>query len=385
MLEPFKKHIEENFPEIGKNAFLLACSGGLDSTVLVHLCCALDLDFSIAHCNFQLRGTESDGDEAFVRELAKRTKKKYYVTHFDTIGYVNKNKVSVQMAARELRYRWFAEIMQENGINILVTAHHADDNLETFLINLSRGTGINGLTGIPAKTTTISRPLLHFSRDEIETYAKSKKLKWREDSSNNETKYLRNSIRQEIVPLLKKLHPSFLRNFDATQERLRQTAAIASNHTKKIRNRIFKKDDGAIKIEIKALQGLNPLKGYIYALFKVYGFTEWDNVTDLLSAKSGKAIYSKTHRLVKDRDFLLLSHIAEDSLETFTIDASQTSIDYPVRLIIQEADKMDETGKNVLYVDKETLKYPLTLRKWQKRRLFLSFRNARQKKIVEIL
>jgi len=366
VLEAFKEHISKTFPELLANPFLLACSGGLDSIVLTHLCHITGLEFLLAHCNFRLRGAESDGDEEFVQELAKKLYKKYFVTHFDTIGYVNKNKVSVQMAARELRYHWFSEIMRENDIKTLVTAHHGDDNLETFLINLSRGTGIDGLTGIPAKTNVISRPLLRFSRDELESYAKSEGLQWREDSSNSETKYLRNNIRHEIIPLLKKLHPTFLLNFNTTQELLNQTSVIASNHIQEVRDGLFRNEDGVVKIEIKALQELNPLKAYLYGFFTEYGFTEWDDVEHLLTAMSGKEVRSKTHRLVKDREYLLLTTMGASTNEVFTITENQTAIEEPLHFSIREVTNIEEQGKNVLFVDKETLKYPLTLRKWQK-------------------
>ncbi len=366
VLVSFQSHIEQEFPELPKKQFLLACSGGMDSVVLVHLCHALKMDFSIAHCNFRLRGAESEGDEEFARNLANQLNKTYFITHFDTIGYVNKNKVSVQVAARELRYHWFAEIMQQNGMKTLVTAHHADDNLETFLINLSRGTGIEGLTGIPAKNETIARPLLKFSRHEILDYAKKEGLQWREDSSNAETKYLRNKIREKIVPRLKELHPTFLQNFLQSQEYLQQTSDIAKNHVESLRPILFEKEGVIIKVNIVELQKLNPLKAYIYALFKEYGFTEWNNVLALLTAMSGKEVRSKTHRLVKDRDFLLLSELVDDTAKIYSIEENQTSVQRPLRLTIQEVANIDGQGKNVLFVDKETLNYPLLLRKWQK-------------------
>ncbi len=366
MLQAFKEHIEKNFPDLFVQQSLLACSGGVDSVVLAHLCHNAGLNFSLAHCNFQLRGSESDKDEQLVRNLAKALDKNIHVIHFDTIGYMNKNKSTVQIATRNLRYQWFAKIMEENNIPTLMTAHHADDNLETFLINLSRGTGIDGLTGIPEKTPTISRPLLPFSRDEIKVYAISKGIQWREDGSNSETKYLRNNIRHNIVPLLKELHPTFLQNFKATQKRLVATSEIAADHIQKIKEDIFTDDGEMVKIEISVLKHLHPLKGYLFGLFKDYGFTEWNDVANLLSASSGKEIHSKTHRLVKDREFLLLSKFLPEDEQVFTIKENEAEVDYPISLHFQQVSKIGEQGKNVLFVDKETLKYPLRLRKWKK-------------------
>ena len=366
MLDKFKKHIQDHFPKLLQDKFLLACSGGLDSVVLAHICSRCELDFSLAHCNFKLRGEESDSDEKFVKELAKKLGKTCFVKDFETLDYATNKKVSVQMAARDLRYEWFNSLMLQNSIKTLVTAHHADDNLETFIINLSRGTGIKGLTGIPSQTKNISRPLLPFARTQILEFANSSNLSWREDQSNDETKYLRNKIRHEIVPVLKELHPTFLTNFMGTQEYLKQIADIADNHIIQLKEDIFKEEGEVIRIKIEALQALKPLEAYVHALFSVYGFTEWHDVKQLLTAMSGKEVHSKTHRLVKDRDVLLLSPISNRIEEQYVIQESTAQIEIPVGLTFGLADKIEETSLEVIYIDKETLKYPLTLRKWQK-------------------
>ena len=366
MLEEFQKHIEANFQNLVKTKFLLACSGGLDSVALVHLCVRCKLDFAIAHCNFNLRGEASNGDEKFVQELASSNDIQFFATNFDTISYIEKNKVSVQVGARELRYRWFAEVMRKNDIKTLVTAHHVDDSLETFLINLSRGTGIDGLSGIPEKTETLSRPLLRFSRSQVLEYAKSQNLKWREDATNADTKYLRNKIRHEIVPLLKDLNPSFLKNFTKTQEHLSESAALIDAHVLELKSRLFQEKEGVIRIPTQALLDLNPISAHIHALFKVYGFTEWDDVKNLITAMSGKEIYSKTHRLLKDREFLLLTQVSEKvDTEFYTISEEQTEVLEPIHITIESADSLSSKGLHTLYVDKKALKYPLTIRKWK--------------------
>jgi len=201
--------MQEKFPEIGNKKLLLAISGGIDSIVLLELLSKLNLDLSLAHCNFQLRGKESEADEVFVRSKAEEYKTTLHVIRFDTKSYAAKQKDSIQMAARNLRYKWFKDLMKENKYNYLLTAHHADDNLETFFINLSRGTGIDGLCGIPEKSNEILRPLLPFSKEDICAFAMEQKLNWREDLSNKDSKYLRNKIRKELVPVLKELSPSF--------------------------------------------------------------------------------------------------------------------------------------------------------------------------------
>ena len=381
MLEDFKKHIQDHFPNLLQDKFLLACSGGLDSVVLAHLCSQCELDFSMAHCNFKLRGEESDEDEKFVQELAKKLDKSLFIKKFETLEYAHDQKVSVQMAARDLRYEWFNGLMRQKNIKTLVTAHHADDNLETFIINLSRGTGIKGLTGIPSQTRNIDRPFLPFTRIQILEFAKSSNLAWREDQSNAETKYLRNKIRHGIVPLLKELHPTFLANFSETQEFLKQIADISDNHINQLKEDIFKEDGEVIRIKIESLQSLKPLEAYIHALFSAYGFTEWEDLQHLLTAMSGKVVRSRTHRLVKDRDFLLLTKIADNFQKEFQITKEETEIQLPIGLSISTVHIIEEVGPNVLYLDKETLKYPLTLRKWQKGDYFYPLGMGGRKKL----
>lgn len=334
--------------------------------VLTDLCAKYGMDFVLAHCNFRLRGADSDGDEKFVGDTANSLNLKFYVTRFNTMDYVKSHKVSVQIAARELRYAWFAEIMRQSGIQTLVTAHHADDNLETFLINLSRGTGIEGLTGIPEKTDSISRPLLAFSREQIEAYARNENIAWREDSSNADTKYLRNNIRQQILPQLKALNPNFLGNFRDTQNYLNQTALMATTYIRRLKAVMFQNEGEIVKIPITELQSLRPLPGYLFAFFNEYGFTEWSDVENLLTAMSGKEVRSKSHRLVKDREFLLLTEIKSNEDRTYLILKNQTEIENPVQMRITQVDAMAETGAHILYVPKKALKYPLTLKKWEK-------------------
>ncbi|WP_299433010.1 tRNA lysidine(34) synthetase TilS [uncultured Maribacter sp.] len=381
MQELFNTHIEKSFPELKTSKFLLACSGGIDSVVLAHLCVNANLDFELAHCNFKLRGEESDKDEEFALKLGLNIGKKIYITNFETIDYSYLNKVSIQVAARELRYDWFSKIQQENAIKYLVTAHHADDNLETFIINLSRGSGIDGLKGIPHNTDVIKRPLLPFSQEQIMAYAQTNMLKWREDKSNADTKYLRNKIRHQIVPLLKELHPTFLDNFTNTQHYLEQTAAIVDNTLSKVKRSLFLSENNRYKISIEKLKELHPLKGYIYGLFKSYGFTEWQNVAGLLEAMSGKEIHSKTHRLVKNRGYLLLTTLEEVLNKEFVVKESMDAVKDPVVMDISLVESVEERSLNTLYVDKETLKYPLTIRKWKKGDYFYPFGMHGKKKL----
>jgi tRNA(Ile)-lysidine synthase len=368
MLTEFKAHIDQHFPFMLKDRLLVACSGGLDSVVLSHLCHKAGLNITLAHCNFRLRGSQSDADETFVKELAQQLDVDFFVTRFDTLGYVNQHRVSVQMAARELRYTWFDGLLKTKGFTKVLTAHHLDDALETFLINLSRGTGIDGLTGIPHQTETIARPLLKFSREELLNYAKANKLTWREDASNSDTKYLRNKIRAELVPLLKELHPSFLENFKLTTRYLSQTSSIAKMQLAQQKAKLFEHENGDFKIAIEGLRKLVPLEGYLFALFQEYGFSEFENLRDLLDAMSGKYIQSKTHRLLKDRDYLWLSSLELDGEETdnYRVFKEDKKIDTPIPLTFLDVVERNENTSAIIYVDKNALKYPLQVRNWKK-------------------
>ena len=381
MLFEFQEHIESQFPDLQKQKFLLACSGGLDSVVLTHLCHEAKLDFALAHCNFNLRGTESNEDETFVQNLAKNLNRELFLTHFDTVSYASDTKVSIEMAARELRYAWFAEIMKENRLETLVTAHHADDNLETFIINLSRGTGIEGLRGIPSKTSVITRPLFPFSRNQIKAFAKKEALKWREDSTNQETVHLRNKIRHEVVPRLKELHPTFLENFKMTQSYLSDSSQMLSDYVALLKSDLFEIEDDFIRIPIEKIQRLQPQKTYLYALLNEYGFKAWDDINDLLTSVSGKEVRSLTHRLVRDRGYLLLEELKVKEELQFLIRRESSEIVKPLKLMISEVDAIRETSENILYLDKSALKYPLVVRNWKKGDYFYPFGMVGKKKL----
>ncbi|MGB5691480.1 MAG: tRNA lysidine(34) synthetase TilS [Flavobacteriaceae bacterium] len=366
MIKQFQAHIAESFPDPSKTKFLVACSGGVDSVVLSHLCSRSGYNFALAHCNFQLRGEESDQDAHFVEDLAKQLDVPFHLKHFDTRKYVEETKQSVQIAARALRYSWFEELIESEPYTRVLTAHHADDALETFIINLSRSTGLAGLTGIPAQTELVYRPLLIFSRNDIEAFARDEKLQWREDSSNRESVYLRNKIRHELVPVLKELHPTFLQNFKKTQSNLQAMKAILKVELEQIRKELFRETDGYLSITIESLRKLQPLEAYLYALLSDYGFTDWDSIADLLNAPSGKQISSSSHRLVKDRDDLLLSRCETIDDQTYFINPQAGEVIKPVSMIIDEVPSIGSLSDKILYVDKETLNHRLAIRKWRK-------------------
>ncbi|WP_034040124.1 tRNA lysidine(34) synthetase TilS [Wocania ichthyoenteri] len=365
MLEQFKNQIENKFSFLKESKLLVAISGGIDSVVLTHLCHQLDLNIALAHCNFNLRGKESDADEEFVLQLAENLDLEVFIENFDTENFAKDNKLSIQMAARELRYSWFEELSEQLGFDYILTAHHADDNLETFLINLSRGTGLEGLTGIPAVNNKLARPLLPFSREVIEIYAKAKKLKWREDSSNASTKYLRNKLRHDVIPILKEVNPQLLQNFQNTLNNLNgSTNIIAESIDGFLNKAIESMDKNEVKFKISELKKLKNPRPYLYETFKEFGFTQWDDILNLLDAETGKYVFSPTYRLIKNREHLLLSEINRDKSEPISISEKDKKIETSFGvLFFDEADSILEKQNNSIYVDKDKLNFPLTVRK----------------------
>ncbi|MEM6515649.1 MAG: tRNA lysidine(34) synthetase TilS [Bacteroidota bacterium] len=391
MLKYFQSHIENNLPFLFNKRLLIAISGGLDSVVLTHLCHSDGLNIALAHCNFNLRGMESDLDEEFVINLADKLNLEVFVQNFSTEDYAEEQKISTQMAARELRYDWFLDLAGTLSFNYILTAHHADDNLETFLINFSRGTGISGLTGIPEVQGNIVRPLLPFSREELENYAQKENIEWREDSSNASEKYLRNNIRHNVIPALKTINPELLSSFKTTIQNLNDTADIVEESLNAVAKRaIVDLDENQIKFKISEFKKVNNPKAYLFEMFKAYGFPEWDDVLDLLDAQTGKQVFSETHQLLKDREHLILREIQSAETIAITIDSKESlnnKISFPNgHLEFIEADTLDVSNKNAIHIDKDKLKFPLEIRKWQEGDYFYPFgMNGKKKKISKFL
>lgn len=382
-LSNFQKHIDNKLPFLKDSKLLIAISGGLDSVALTYLCHKLNLNITLAHCNFNLRNNESDTDEDFVLQLAEDLELEVFIERFDTKKYAQDHKVSIQIAARELRYNWFDQLANQLQFNYILTAHHADDNLETFLINLSRGTGLEGLKGIPEVNYNVVRPLLPFSREAISAYAKENKIKWREDSSNASTKYMRNKLRHDVIPVLKQINPQFLQNFQSTLNNLNDTTAIVEESVDAVLKRAILTIDGNhMAFAVKEFKKLNNPKAYLYEIFKDYGFTQWIDVVNLLDAQSGKIIKSATHRLIKDRDCLLLSKIKNNAFDIITISGHDTQIETPIgTLCFDEVDAVLLNESNTIYVDKSLLKFPLTLRQWQEGDYFYPIGMTGKKKL----
>lgn len=347
--------------QLKNKKILLAISGGIDSVVLTHLLHSHGTELLLAHCNFQLRGEESNGDEAFVRDFAKTLGIPLEVKRFDTHQYAIAHQLNTQLAARELRYEWFYELLETHHCDALATAHHANDNLETFLINLSRGSGLDGLLGIPQQTDKIVRPLLQWSRQQIYDYAEAHRLQWREDSSNSSNKYVRNVIRHEIIPQMAAVHPNYLENFNQTQEYLHQSARFIDFYIEEWKKSCFspRPQEGGLSVPIaidtQKLQSAPEIDLVLHKLFYPYGFGNVKDLKNLLfNAEAGKQLLSATHSLVKDSKGAWLKELTAESL--------------PPTLTYEELTPPFHITKgdpNIAFMDADKLTAPLTLRQKQ--------------------
>ena len=383
MLLKLQKHLDKNFPFlIDKNLFL-AVSGGIDSVVLTDLFFKLNYKITVLHCNFSLRKEESDADEKFVMSFCKANSIPVFVQKFDTEQFAKEYKLSTQLAARKLRYEWFYEQLNLKNFDFILTAHHLDDSLETFLINLSRGTGLDGLIGIPSQNDKIIRPLLPFSREEIELYAQENNISWREDSSNASDKYVRNKIRHSVVPILKEINPNFLDSFKNTLNYLSDAQSIVTDGEYIIfKEVVTEKEDGTVHFNLKKLLQLPNYSAYLYQWLKEFQFTAWQDVYDLVTAQSGKKVLSENYILLKDRNFLILyANNLLIEIEEYHIEKNQLEVKVPINLSICNVQDIIETASNCIFVDENKLQFPLTIRKWKEADYFYPYGMNGKKKL----
>lgn len=367
-------HINQNFPFLNGQKLLLATSGGLDSMVMLDLFHKSKFEIAVAHCNFQLREMESFEDQNFVQNYADVNNIELFLTQFDTQAFANDYKLSTQVAARELRYSWFYELLETENYDFILTAHHADDNLETFLINFVRGTGLDGLTGIPAQNDKVIRPLLYFCRQEIAQYAEENNIQWREDSSNASDKYLRNKIRHNLVPILKEFNPDFLTSFKKTQMYLQQSQTMAEDASIMVYQQVATENGEDVHFDLNQLKKLPNYKSYLHYWLNEYGFSAWDDIYDLVDGQSGKQVFSRDFRLLKNREFLILSPIKiEDEIEEYFIYKNQKEVNIPLNLSFCKVDDIRAVPNTTIFVDEDKLCFPLDLRRWKEGDSFQPF------------
>lgn len=391
MLSSFLTYIKKEKLFKPTDKVLLTVSGGIDSVVMCDLFHQAKIKFAIAHCNFQLRGKESNDDEKFVKALAKKYTVECFHLAFNTSTYAKKHQLSTQVAARELRYDWFEKIRKEHGYKYIATAHHKDDVIETFFINLMRGTGIKGLHGILPKNKKIIRPLLFCNKEEIKAYTQKNKLRYREDSSNASDKYVRNKLRHHVIPLLKTINPQLEDTMMNNIQHLREVETIYFEAIKQQRNAIVKEVDATMQISIPLLQTTNTPTTLLFEFLKPYGYSEAvvHEIIAALNGVSGKQFTSATHRLIKDRDFLIItkkSSIPEQ--QTLRVNKTQKEIVLDnCKLYLSKISKNAtfevRRSANIAQVDFDTLSFPLKIRKWKEGDTFQPIGMKGKKKVSD--
>jgi tRNA(Ile)-lysidine synthase len=382
LITAFNTHIVSQFPALADQKILVACSGGLDSMVLLHLFKSLGFTIGVAHCNFTLRKEESDNDLAFVAATALQLKTPIFTKVFQTKNYAKEQGLSTQVAARELRYTWFNSIADTHGYDLIATGHHADDDLETFFINLSRGTGLRGLSGIPEQNQRVIRPLLPFSSAQILEFAKKQGLFWREDSSNQKRDYLRNKLRLDVLPAFKEVNKTVLLNFKQTQQHLKDSEALLEDYITLVTKLVVTQQDTGFEIDIHQLEALPNTKALLFELLYPFGFTDFKAISTLLESEVGKKVLSKEYVLFKDRNLLVIrqKNIKRDD-HVYFINSEQVKSTVPLALTFTPVNKVGVFDSTILYVDAAKLAYPLKIRAWGAGDIFQPFGMKGKKKL----
>jgi tRNA(Ile)-lysidine synthase len=373
-LAPMLDKLERYNKEHGLYGFeariLLTVSGGVDSVVMAHLFSETGLECAIAHCNFQLRGVDSDADEEFVRSLAANLEMAVYVKRFNVEQEMAEKGISVQMACRELRYGWFETLAEQHAFDAIATAHNLNDSVETCLLNLARGTGIRGLTGIPPKNGRVIRPLLFATRKEIESHARKHRLAFREDASNRETKYQRNKIRHDVIPAMIQINPSFIDTMSGNMNRFSEISDIVGKAVDRVRDEIFEKAAEGIRIRVDRLKDLYPLRSWLYELFSPFQFTrsQCEGIEHILHADPGKRSISPSHQLYKDRDLLILVESRTESFDRYYLDSPEKPSSLPFSMDVEVVDRASlgeiPGDRNTACLDLDQIQFPLTIRHW---------------------
>lgn len=415
LLQKFQQYIAQENLFLPKDTLLLAVSGGIDSVVLCELCQQAGYDFVIAHCNFQLRAEESERDEQFVKNLGEKYGKQVLVKRFATEAYANANKVSIQVAARELRYAWFFSIVgsqesiagsQESIVNSqsgetlipfvpaddsrlitqVLTAHHLDDNIETLLMNFFKGTGIAGLRGMLPKQGKIVRPLLFAGKEAIKTFAAEQQLLWVEDSSNQSDKYARNYFRNQLIPLVKNIYPEAENNLAHNLQRFKEIELLYRQSIDQHKKKLLEHRGNELHIPLLKLQKTSPLHSVLYEIIKDFGFgpAQVAEAAALLFSETGKYIQSATHRIIKNRSWLIISPVKTTEADNILVEGPglvELAIGN-LELVLHDRmpKQMPGTGNEAL-LDAGEIGFPLLLRKWKTGDYFYPLGMRKKKKL----
>ena len=373
-----------NIVDYKKSSFLLAVSGGVDSMVLLNLFTVSNINFSVAHCNFSLRGEDSDEDEKFVKSICDKLGINFFVKKFNTNKTAFDEKISIQMAARELRYEWFNDLVNKNKIDNIVTAHHFNDNIETVLFNIARGTGVSGLKGIEKKQNRLIRPLLNFTKNQVLDYANKNKIEFREDFSNEDEKYKRNKIRKSIIPEFQNVNPGFIESMYSTIENFKSAENIYLKFIENEKKRCTNYVDEVLKIDIGLLRKSIEPKTVLFEIIKEFGFIDIDSIFNVIDAGSGKSFYSKKYFLVKNRNKLYISKLIKDRI--IEISKEKNNIKDPIKMSLKFVNnfKLNEIkNKKVAVLNYDKLEFPLTIRNWKEGDWFIPSGMKGKKKLSD--
>ena len=401
LFQKFQEFISKENLFSPKDTLLLAVSGGIDSVVLCELCQQAGYHFIIAHCNFQLRGQESERDEHFVRGLAEKYGKPVLVKRFETEQYAAFNKVSIQVAARELRYEWFDRetsgvnreapasppaIKQSPSASHIATAHHLDDNIETMLMNFFKGSGIAGLRGILPKQGKIVRPLLFAKKEELKKFASENKLQWVEDSSNQLDKYARNYFRNQLIPLVKNLYPEAENNLAANLQRFKDIELLYYQSIEQHKKKLLEYKGSEVHIPVLKLQKTVPLLSVVYEIIKAYNFTadQSAEVVAILESETGRYVRSSTHRIIKNRQWLIIVPVANTEAANILIEGPG-KIEFEMGNLeldlIPNLQAKIPNDVSIAFLDAGKIKFPLLLRKWKTGDYFYPLGMPKKKKL----
>lgn len=385
MKEQIQQYIIQHQLLSGEKPVVVGISGGADSVALLHILVSLGYKCIAAHCNFNLRGDESSRDEQFTTDFTQRLQVPLCKISFETNKYAQENRLSVEMAARELRYRWFEELLNTYDADAVAVAHHRDDSVETLLINLTRGSGLTGLTGIKPKNGNVVRPLLCVSREDIYAYIEKNGLEYVTDSSNSSDIYTRNFIRLKVIPLLEEINPSVKASLARTANHL-YDASLIYNHSIEEARRVIIQNN---RLSISALLSFPAPATILYEMLKPYGFsrTVCESIFTVLDKDSGKIFYSSTHRLLKDRSDLLIDVLSGEESKAYLINLEDDNVDLPVELkpeiVVIKEDYQIEKDRKFAYFDFDKLSFPLVLRHWQEGDWFVPFGMKGKKKVSD--
>ncbi len=393
MLEQCREYIRKHaLLQEGQSA-LLAVSGGPDSMVMTHLFSRMSYPFALAHCNFQLRGKDSDADEELIRQVARERGLEFFCRRFDTLAYARKHRLSVQMAARELRYDWLEELRTKKGFDAVATAHHLDDSIETLLINLLRGTGIDGLKGIPRKKGKVIRPVLFTTRKQIEEYVQTHGVDFRHDATNREEHYARNRLRHSVIPLLKGLNPSLEAVMGGFFNRMEDVSTIYQEAVSAHIDACMRQQGEERHISMEVLLGFPYSETLLYEIVKDFGFSpgQCHDIHKSMQAQAGKLFYSNSHGLLRDRDHLIIFPIVDaDETDSYEIPATSRGLRSKTGSLRFDSGGMAPgtplpDGPHHLMADSDKLDFPLELRRWKAGDTMIPLGMKGRKKVSDLL